>query len=140
MCINWTGRGPLASASAVALSLLLAACSRHEAAQGTATNETTTPRAAAQRIYRDAETGRAREPTPAELTEGQAGTQASLTAVERAAVRPGVDEVHLPDGTVGVRVAQQYYHTIVVCRRIDGSFSTDCPPLPPAVPARSVRP
>ena len=36
------------------------------------------------------------------------------------------DEVHLPDGTVGVRVAKRYYHTIVVCRQADGSFSSDC--------------
>jgi hypothetical protein len=37
------------------------------------------------------------------------------------------EEVRLPDGTVGVKVAQQYYHTIVVCRQRDGSFSTQCP-------------
>jgi len=37
------------------------------------------------------------------------------------------EEVHLPDGTVGVKVAQQYFHTIVVCRQRDGSFSTQCP-------------
>jgi len=36
-------------------------------------------------------------------------------------------EVHLPDGTVGVRVAKRYYHTISVCRQADGSFSSDCP-------------
>jgi hypothetical protein len=35
--------------------------------------------------------------------------------------------VHLPDGTVGVRVAKRYYHTISVCRQADGSFSSDCP-------------
>ncbi len=37
------------------------------------------------------------------------------------------DEVRLPDGTVGVRVDKRYYHTIVVCRQANGSFSTDCP-------------
>jgi hypothetical protein len=37
------------------------------------------------------------------------------------------EEVRLPDGTVGVKVAQQYFHTIVVCRQRDGSFSTQCP-------------
>jgi len=37
------------------------------------------------------------------------------------------EEVRLPDGTVGVKVAQQYFHTIVVCRQPDGSFSTQCP-------------
>lgn len=42
------------------------------------------------------------------------------------------DEVHLPDGTVGVRVAKRYYHTIVVCRQPDGSFSTECPAAPAA--------
>jgi hypothetical protein len=43
-------------------------------------------------------------------------------------VLPAVpEEVRLPDGTVGVRVAQQYFHTITVCRQRDGSFSTRCP-------------
>ena len=37
------------------------------------------------------------------------------------------EEVHLPDGTVGVKVAQQYFHTIVVCRQRHGNFSTQCP-------------
>ena len=37
------------------------------------------------------------------------------------------EEVHLPDGTVGVKVAKQYFHTIVVCKQSDGSFSTRCP-------------
>lgn len=37
------------------------------------------------------------------------------------------EEVRLPDGTVGVKVAQQYFHQIVVCRQRDGSFSTQCP-------------
>ena len=37
------------------------------------------------------------------------------------------DEVRLPDGTVGVRVAKRYYHTISVCRQPDGGFSSNCP-------------
>jgi len=42
------------------------------------------------------------------------------------------DEVQLPDGTGGVRVAQRYYHTIRACRLMDGSFSTNCPAPAPA--------
>jgi hypothetical protein len=52
---------------------------------------------------------------------------AALTAGTR--VQPDVPEVlRFPDGTVGIRVAQQYYHTIVACRLPDGTFTTHCPP------------
>ncbi|MDE2250736.1 MAG: hypothetical protein KGL25_04955 [Gammaproteobacteria bacterium] len=44
-------------------------------------------------------------------------------------VQPATPEVlRFPDGTVGVKVAQQYAHTIVACRLPDGTFTTDCPP------------
>jgi hypothetical protein len=33
----------------------------------------------------------------------------------------------LPDGTAGIRLAERYYETIVVCRQPDGRFGTDCP-------------
>ncbi|MGH8254029.1 MAG: hypothetical protein ACRES2_08300 [Steroidobacteraceae bacterium] len=36
--------------------------------------------------------------------------------------------IRLPDGTVGVKVAAQYYDTIVACRQSDGSYGTNCPP------------
>jgi hypothetical protein len=50
-------------------------------------------------------------------------------------MQPAAPEVlRFPDGTVGVKVAQQYYHTIVACRLPDGSFTTQCPP------ARELRP
>ena len=52
---------------------------------------------------------------------------ATLNNEPAALAERAVDEVHLPDGTVGVRVAKRYYHTIVVCRQADGSFSSDCP-------------
>jgi hypothetical protein len=42
--------------------------------------------------------------------------------------QPATPEIlRFPDGTVGIRVAQQYYHTIVACRLPDGSFTTRCP-------------
>jgi hypothetical protein len=54
-------------------------------------------------------------------------TSASVPAAPTAALRADAaagEEIHLPDGTVGVK---QYFHTIVVCRQRDGSFSTQCP-------------
>jgi hypothetical protein len=52
---------------------------------------------------------------------------AALTSGTRA--QPAAPEMlRLPDGTVGIKVAQQYYHTIVACRLPDGSFTTQCPP------------
>ena len=55
------------------------------------------------------------------------GESAALTAGTR--MQPTAPEVlRFPDGTVGVKVAQQYYHTIVACRLPDGSFTTQCLP------------
>jgi hypothetical protein len=55
------------------------------------------------------------------------GESAALTAGTR--VQPAAPEVlRFPDGTVGIKVAQQYFHTIVACRLPDGSFTTQCPP------------
>ena len=55
------------------------------------------------------------------------GGVAALTAGTR--MQPAAPEVlRFPDGTVGIKVAQQYYHTIVACRLPDGSFTTQCPP------------
>jgi len=45
-----------------------------------------------------------------------------------------VEEIHLPDGTVGVKVAKQYFHTIVACRQPDGTYSTNCPAASEARP------
>lgn len=59
--------------------------------------------------------------------ETSSGASAALTAGTR--VQPAAPEVlRFPDGTVGIKVAQQYYHTIVACRLPDGSFTTQCPP------------
>lgn len=41
------------------------------------------------------------------------------------------EEVRFPDGTVGVRVARQYFHTVVVCRHADGHYDTQCPERAP---------
>jgi hypothetical protein len=81
---------------------------------------------AAQQIFLDPLTGQQREPTADELAQLRAATAASA----KSALRPGAaapEEIHLPDGTVGVRLSQQYYDTIVVCRQADGRFNTDCP-------------
>ncbi len=52
--------------------------------------------------------------------------EAAVMSVNRQV--PSTPEViRLPDGTVGVKVAQQYFHTIVACRRDDGTFTTQCP-------------
>jgi len=83
-----------------------------------------------QRIYIDLATGQLREPTAAELaaegTQSAGGLQVSQKqALPATAV--AADEVHLPDGTVGVRPSRQYLHTIVLCRQPDGSFGEHCP-------------
>jgi hypothetical protein len=61
------------------------------------------------------------------------GADAAAVANESAAlasgtrIQPATPEVlRFPDGTVGIKVAQQYYHTIVACRLPDGSFTTQC--------------
>ena len=96
--------------------MLLAGCrgeaDRHPGAAGPAHAR------AAQRIVLDPAT---QLPLAGEVAEG-----ASVASSRR--MLPAVpEEVQLPDGTVGVKVAQQYFHTIVVCRQRDGSFSTQCP-------------
>jgi hypothetical protein len=88
---------------------------------------------AAQRIAIDPLTG--------QVLQGNASaTDGAVAAIQRAAIRttPAInalphdgDEVHLPDGTVGVRVARRFYHTISVCLQADGSFSSDCPAAKP---------
>jgi hypothetical protein len=86
--------------------------------------------AAAQRISVDPATGQVRKPDAAVLAQLSAEVSAVSTAPAVAASGTAAQEareVHLPDGTVGVRVDKRYYHTISVCRLADGSFSTDCP-------------
>jgi hypothetical protein len=62
----------------------------------------------------------------------------AAAAVRR--VQPEAPEIiRLPDGTVGVKVAAQYFDTIVACRQPDGSFSTHCPPAPAPTPAPEPR-
>ena len=113
-----------AVAAAVSGAMLLAGCSTrvdsHSGVRGQA------HAAAAQRIVLDPVT---HLPAWAERA-GSAATTPDSGASEVSGRRtlPGVpEEVRLPDGTVGVRVAQQYFHTIAVCRQRDGSFSTQCP-------------
>jgi hypothetical protein len=82
---------------------------------------------AAQQVFLDPVTGLPREPTATELAALQATGQAGSS---KAALRPSAtapEEIHLPDGTAGIRLAERYYETIVVCRQPDGRFGTDCP-------------
>ena len=61
--------------------------------------------------------------------EGAAAADVSPVANAGSRVLPEAPEViRLPDGTVGIKVAQQYFHTIVACRQPDGTFGTQCPP------------
>jgi len=81
---------------------------------------------AAQQVFLDPATGLPREPTEAEL----AALQAAGAASAKAALRPGAaapEEIHLPDGTAGIRLDQRYYETITMCRQPDGSFGSHCP-------------
>jgi hypothetical protein len=81
---------------------------------------------AAQRIVLDPATHLPVAVEPAEASAPPADSGASAGSGGR--VLPAVpEEVRLPDGTVGVKVAQQYFDTIVACRQRDGSFSTQCP-------------
>jgi hypothetical protein len=90
------------------------------------------PARAAQRIYIDLATGQLREPTAAELAaEGQraaGGLQATqrLALPAAGAAVDAAGELHLADGTVGVRPARKYLHTIELCRQPDGSFGEHC--------------
>ena len=61
--------------------------------------------------------------------EGAAPALAAAATGRR--VLPEAPEViRLPDGTVGVKVAAQYFDTIVACRQPDGTLGTHCPRTP----------
>lgn len=115
--------------TAVFAALVLSACTAHDSkAPGELVRTGASVRvSAAQRVYIDPATGEIRSPEPAELATSASANQQTSVA--------NADEVHLPDGTVGVRVAHRYYHTISVCRHADGTFSSDCP-----APIRAVKP
>ncbi len=105
---------------------------------------------AAQRIYIDLATGGLRAPTPAELAAeaeraatgadtgaapgAATGTAAGtgLQAVQKAALAgaaasaDSAAEVHLADGTVGVRPARQFLHSVELCRQPDGGYGERC--------------
>ncbi len=88
---------------------------------------------AAQRIAIDPQTGQILQANASAPTDAVASVQRAAirtTPAFNALPRDG-DEVHLPDGTVGVRVARRFYHTISVCLQADGSFSSDCPAAKP---------
>jgi hypothetical protein len=103
--------------AAAAAVLLLAACSgRAEVTAAQQGNGQGSPRVrAAQRIELPG------------AVEGNA--TAPLAGVITRRTLPETPEIiRLPDGTVGVKVAAQYYDTIVACRQSDGSYGTNCPP------------
>lgn len=102
--------------TAAAAVLLLAGCSgRGEWTASPQPGSQPTPRvSAAQRIELPG------------AVEGDAA--APLAAAQPRRMLPETPEViRLPDGTVGVKVAAQYYDTIVACRQSDGRYGTDCP-------------
>jgi hypothetical protein len=106
--------------AASAAGMLLASCSVRDNSgtpDSAGTNTTVQPRGrAAQRI---------------ELPGAVEGAMPGTIAATARRVLPEVPEViRLPDGTVGVKVAAQYFDTIVACRQPDGSFATRCPPTP----------
>lgn len=88
---------------------------------------------AAQRIVIDPQTGQILQ-ADASVPAGAVASiqQAAISSTPAVNALPrDADEVHLPDGTVGVRVARRFYHTISVCLQADGSFSSDCPAAQP---------
>ena len=97
--------------------LLLASCTRH----GAAGDGRPIHSQAAQRI---------------DLAPGAVPGVGASAALGPTPARTAPEEVHLPDGTVGIKVSQQYFHTIVVCRQGDGTYSMQCPAAPaaPAAP------
>jgi hypothetical protein len=132
-----------AIAAAVSGAVLLAGCS--DRAGGRAGLQRPAHAAAAQRIVLDPVTHLATSGPQADAV--ATGPDSGASAASGRRTLPAVpEEVRLPDGTVGVKVAQQYFHTIVVCRQRDGSFSTQCPAAAapaagPAAPAvAEVRP
>ncbi len=86
---------------------------------------------AAQRIEIDPATGLLRAPDAAAAGDTTIEPRRSAIAATQSTnvLSRDADEVHLPDGTVGVRVARRFYHTVSVCLQADGSFSSNCPPL-----------
>jgi len=90
----------------------------------------TTPIAAAQRVTLDPVTHLPVATVSADAVgDAQpAGVTAGVSAALSATAGPReANEVHLPDGTVGVRVDQRYFDTVTVCRQPDGSFGSACP-------------
>ena len=102
---------------APAVALLLAACSgRVEVGPANHAEAAASPRVrAAQRIE-----------LPGAVEENVAAPAAA--AITRRTLPETPEIIRLPDGTVGVKVAAQYYDTIVACRQSDGSYGTNCPP------------
>jgi hypothetical protein len=121
-----------AIAAAVSGVVLLAGCS--DRAGGHAGLQRPAHAAAAQRIVLDPVTHLATSGSQADAVAPDPDSGATAASGRR--TLPAVpEEVRLPDGTVGVKVAQQYFHTIVVCRQRDGRFSTQCPAAAAAGPA-----
>jgi hypothetical protein len=111
-------------AAAVCGGVLLSGCSAR--ADGRSGVPLQPHAAAAQRIVLDPLTHLPTAAAPAGAVAATPGSGAREVSGRR--TLPTVpEEVRLPDGTVGVKVAQQYFHTIAVCRQRDGSFSTQCP-------------
>ncbi len=103
--------------TAPAAALLLAACSgRVDIGPASHAQADASPRArAAQRIE-----------LPGAVEES--ATAPPAAGITRRTLPETPEIIRLPDGTVGVKVAAQYYDTIVACRQSDGSYGTNCQP------------
>jgi hypothetical protein len=104
--MRWPSLPPVLGCLAVAALAMPSTAHRDDAVRGSGVaHAVARPLAAAQRI-------------------GEAGMAAPALA---APANLPTEEVHFPDGTVGVRVARQYFHTVVICRHADGRYDTQCP-------------
>jgi len=69
-------------------------------------------------------------PTPLAAAQ-RIGLDGAAEGVAAPELNQPLEEVRFPDGTVAVRVARQYFHTVVVCRHADGHYDSDCPEQAP---------
>ncbi len=71
--------------------------------------------------------------------EGAAPGPLAGATTQRRVLPEAPEVIRLPDGTVGIKVAAQYFDTIVACRQPDGSFGTNCPPAPGSAPRSALK-
>ncbi|MFO1425790.1 MAG: hypothetical protein U1F11_02220 [Steroidobacteraceae bacterium] len=80
--------------------------------------------AASLQIVIDPQTGQPREPTAQELAKLQQATVAAKSGAARASSAP--QEIHYPDGTVGIRFPEESLQPLQACVGPDGQVNEDC--------------